>query len=174
MHWPTLLTWPLSKTQSESGLSHYYSYKMNTCITFPTGFRGGWGSGGEAGHLTRHQLLQLACRTILGLNHKLPPVNPCGCLYECVIITWVFFVFYNVTKIKYTKTSMLPSIILPQKHHSFSFPQNLKEQESTSFMCADRPWGKVFRTFAHLHTWKPKSTSKLVPCILNHYSFIIS
>lgn len=166
---------------------------MNTCITFLTGFRGGWGSGGEAGHLTHHQLLQLACRTILGLNHKLHPVNPCGCLYECVIITWVFFVFYNVTEIKYTKTNaklhrkchcgteilfisicMLPSIILPQKHHSFSFPQNLKERESTSFMCADRPWGKVFRTFAHLHTWRPKSTSKLVPCILNHYSFIIS
>lgn len=171
---------------------------MNTCITFLTGFRGGWGSGGEAGHLTRHRLLQLACRSILGLNQHPLWIHQSECLYECVIITCFFFVFfYNVTEIKYTKTNaklhrkchcgteilfisicMWPSIILPQKHHSFSFLRNLKERESMGFMCADRPWGKVFCTFAHLHTWRPKSTSfshsKLVPCILNHYSFIIS
>lgn len=128
-----------------------------------------------------------------------PPVNPSEwvLVWMCNNNLFLFGFFYNVTEIKYTKTNaklhkkchcgteilfisicMWPSLILPQKHHSFSFLRNLKERESMGFMCADRPWGKVFCTFAHLHTWRPKSTSfshsKLVPCILNHYSFIIS
>lgn len=121
-----------------------------------------------------------------------PPVNPSEwvLVWMCNNNLFLFVCFYNVTEIKYTKTNaklhrkchcgteilfisicMWPSLILPQKHHSFSFLRNLKERESMGFMCADRPWGKVFCTFAHLHTWRSKSKSKSLTVLFEPHIF---